>query len=55
LNYIKIHFLLFILGANSDKIDIGALIYSMKRLPENIFENYVYVLVNKFPRIVKFY
>ncbi len=39
-------------GANSDKIDIGAFIYSLKRLPQNIFENYVYVLVNKFPRII---
>jgi hypothetical protein len=38
-------------GANSDKIDINAFLYSLKRLPENIFENYVYVLVNKFPRI----
>ncbi len=39
-------------GSNSDKIDFGAFIYSLKRLPQNIFENYVYVLVNKFPRIV---
>ena len=38
--------------ANSDEIDFNAWSYSLMRLPKNVFETYVYVLVNKAPIIM---
>ena len=39
---------------NSDEIDFSAWNYSLQRLPTNIFETYVFVLINKSPRILNY-
>jgi hypothetical protein len=38
--------------ANSEEIDFNAWQYSLMRLPTNVFETFVYVLVNKAPKIL---
>lgn len=37
---------------NSDEIDFAAWSYAINRLPSSVFETYIYILINKAPKLI---